>query len=278
MCSVYFILVSTANILFSRPPYNNDGQYWADQPRQAARTALKAVGLPASYEVGVLAQVIKHLQLQLETNFGIKISEAVFTSSHLLALYQDDLQDAAFHVGIQYTTPRGQFHPILWETASAYAGYGLGLCEHWRDKKRCQEEELQLPDIPILAVHYSRNALTVSLAEMLTAASAWEPDYRRVENFTLGSDAIRSYTSPDDYWADVKDALLETMRTFSLFPRPQTIMLTGDMVHDDFMNFLKATLNDYLGKVPPILSVDPVVVSAKGAAEFMRRGPAPYSV
>jgi hypothetical protein len=113
---------------------------------------------------------------------------------------------------------------------------------------------------------------------MLTAASAWEPDYRRVENFTLGSDAIRSYPSSDGYWEGVKDALLETMRTFPLFPRPQKIMLTGDMVHDDFMNFLKTTLNDYLGKIPPILSVDPVVVSAKGAAEFMRREPAPYSV
>jgi hypothetical protein len=121
--------------------------------------------------VGVLAQVIKHLQSQLETDFSINISEAVITFSHLLALYQDDLQDAAFHVGIQYTTPRGQFHPILWETASAYAGYGLGLCEHWRDKKRCLEDELKLPDIPILAVHYSHNALTAGLTEIHESGS-----------------------------------------------------------------------------------------------------------
>lgn len=105
-------------------------------PRRAARVALKTLGLPASYEVGVLAQVIRHLRSQLESDFGISISEAVFTSSHLLALYQDDLEDAAENVGIKYVTPASQFKPILWETAAAYAGHGLGLCKHWTDEKK----------------------------------------------------------------------------------------------------------------------------------------------
>jgi hypothetical protein len=98
--------------------------------------ALKTLGLPASYEVGVLAQVIQHLQSQLEFDFGISISEAVFTSAHLLALYQDDLEDAAENVGIKYVVPRWQFKPILWETAAAYAGHGLGICKHWREENR----------------------------------------------------------------------------------------------------------------------------------------------
>jgi len=119
-----------------RPPYDNDGEYWADQPRKGARLALKTMGLPASYEVGVLAQVIQHLRSQLEFEFGISISEAGFTSSHLLALYQDDLEDVAQFVGINYVTPRWQFKPIIWETAAAYAGHGLGMCKHWRDQKR----------------------------------------------------------------------------------------------------------------------------------------------
>lgn len=101
--------------------------------------ALKTLGLPASYEVGILAQVIRHLRSQLELDFGINISEAVFTSSHLLALYQDDLEDAAANVGIKYVAPMRQFKPIFWETASAYAGYGLGLCEHWRNEEKVRE-------------------------------------------------------------------------------------------------------------------------------------------
>lgn len=122
-----------------RPPYEDDGEYWADQPRQGTRTALKALGLPASYEVGVLGQVIRSLRSDIELEFGIKITEAVFTSSHLLALYQDDLEDAAENAGIEYIIPGYQFKPVFWETASAYAGHGLGLCEDWRDKVKVRQ-------------------------------------------------------------------------------------------------------------------------------------------
>jgi hypothetical protein len=133
---IYFNYISRADIVSLRPPYDNDGEYWDDVPRKSARMALKTLRLPASYEVGVLAQAIQHLRSQLEFDFGISISEAVFTSSHLLALYQDDLEDAAENIGIKYVAPRWQFKPILWETAAAYAGHGLGMCKHWRDENR----------------------------------------------------------------------------------------------------------------------------------------------
>ncbi|KAF8848382.1 hypothetical protein BDZ45DRAFT_732963 [Acephala macrosclerotiorum] len=253
------------------PPYDNDGEYWADQPRKGARMALKTLGLPASYEVGILAQVIQHLRSQLEFDFGISISEAVFTSSHLLALYQDDLEDAAENGGIKYVAPRWQFKPILWETAAAYAGHGLGMCKHWRDEDRCREENTQLPETTVLAVHYSHNALTVSLAEIQTAFDTWEPDYRRVENFALGSNAIPGYPSSNEYWANVKETLLQIMDKYPLFARPKTVMVTGDMAYGHFMKFLKETLYDYLGELPPILSSDAMAVVAKGAAEIMRR-------
>lgn len=261
-----------ANIIASRPPYDDDRAFWEDMPRRGARMALKTMGLPASYEVGILAQAIKHLRSQLESEFGISISEAVFTSSHLLALYQDDLEDVAVDAAIKYVTPRYQFQPLIWETAAAYAGYGFGMCEHWRDESRCWDEESKLPDTTVLGVHYSSNALTVSLAKVQTAFSTWEPNYRRIENFTLGSDAISRYPSSNDYWAEIKRTLLEIMEEYPLFPKPKTIIFTGDIAHSDFMDFLAKTLRGYLGKLPPILSTNAKVVSAIGAAEFMRRG------
>jgi hypothetical protein len=263
--------------LESRPPYEDDGQYWADQPRKALRATLKTAGLPASYEVGILSQLIKDLQSQLEEDFDIVISEAVFTSSHLLALYQDDLEDAAYHAGIKYITPNHLFKPILWETGSAYAGHNCGMCEHWRDEDRCTEEEERWPQITIFAVHYSRNALTTSLARVSAAIAVWEPDYRHEENFTLGSDGVNAYQSLDNYWADVKEALLLTMTTFPNFPRPEQILVTGDRAEGYFLRFLEEIMHEYLGHVPPILSTDATEVSARGAAEFMRRGPAPWS-
>lgn len=121
-------------------------------------------------------------------------------------------------------------------------------------------------------MHYSHNALTVSLAEIQTAFDTWEPDYRRVENFTLGSDAIPGYSNSKDYWANVKRTLLQIMDKYPGFARPETVMITGDMAYGYFMEFLEVTLSDYLGKLPPILSTDATVIAARGAAEIMRRG------
>lgn len=146
------------------------------------------------------------------------------------------------------------------------------MCTHWRDEKRCWDEESRLPDTAVLAVHYSHNALTVSLARIQSVFSTWEPNYRRVENFTLGSDAISGYSSSNDYWADVKGALLETMNEYPLFSKPNAIMVTGDMGHGLFMDFLIETLYEYLGEHVPVLSANAQVVSAMGAAELMRRG------
>ncbi|KAI1409643.1 hypothetical protein F5Y13DRAFT_169735 [Hypoxylon sp. FL1857] len=270
--------LSLASSRHLAPPYEDMEEYFNDQPRRAVRTALKKLGLPASHDVGVLAGVIKRLRSDLESNYHIHISEAVFTSTHLLALYQDDLMDLADHAGIKYVTPKRQFKPILWETAAAYAGYGLGLCEHWQDEERCQEETHNLPHIDLLAIHYSRTALTTGLVPVKTAVGAFEPDPLHVENFTLGSDAIENYLNPEDYWAGVKDVLLNVMCRFPGYPGPEKIMMTGDMVHsEDFMEFVKKTIEQHKGFIPPILCEDAQTAAAKGAAELMRRGPAPWS-
>ncbi|PNY23692.1 Uncharacterized protein TCAP_06365 [Tolypocladium capitatum] len=279
-CKEYRAVMAKLSLLSSRhlaPPYQDNGEYFDDQPRRAVRNALKKLGLPASYEVGVLAGVIQHLRSELELAYSIRISEAVFTSSHLLGLYQDDLMDMADHVGIKYVTPKNQFKPIIWETAAAYAGYGLGMCEHWEDDDWCRKDFEDIPGITLLAVHYSRNALTVSLVPVRNAIGAFEPDFLHDENFTLGSDAISGYSHPEDYWSGVKDLLLYTMRTFPGFPKPDKIMITGDMAHENFMNFLEETITQYMGFVPPIISEEAQLAAAKGAAEFMRRGPAPWS-
>lgn len=265
-------------LTLSRPPYQDDGEFYADQPRQAALFALMYAGLPASYDVGIIAQVIKQLKDPLESTFRVHIDEAVFTSTHLLALYQDDLEDAASFAGIKYVTLKKQFRPILWETASAYAGHGLGMCKHWQDDEKCLQEEIEFRKIPILAIHYSDNAFTSSLPEISLAVTTWEPNYRHDEKFTLGSDVMPTYTDPDDYWADVKSTPLYTMTTFPGLRKPQQIIVTGNKVDANFMNFLRASLQDYLGSVPLVLPVsESAVISAKGAAEFMRRGPAPWS-
>lgn len=233
-----------------------------------ARLFNKKAGLPASADVGTLASVIKTLRSQLEADLNIRISSAILTVAHLVALYQDDAQDIFEYVGIEYIEPKNQFRPLLWETAAAYAGYGLGICEHYHDKDICENEEQSLPRVSVFAVHYSRTALTTALVFLWQATALWEPDYRHLENFNLGSDAMARYASPDEYWRDVNGTL---EKLIDLWQFPQMVILTGDMVQGELIDVVQAVLYDRLKKTLPIYSDDATVVAAKGAAELKRR-------
>jgi len=255
-----------------RPPYEDMQQYFDDIPRVTERRLRKKVGLPATADVGILATVIKKLRSQIESDLKITVSDATLTTTHLEALYQDDVEDICEYAGFKYATPGSLQRPILWETSSAYAGYGLGICKHWQNHTQCGIESAAFPSLDVLAVHYSRTALTSTLAVIRVALGTWDPVYRRVENFNLGSDAKASYASEDDYWRNVKGALLQRMLEIPAMKKPVRIILTGDMVHGDFMHMLEEAMKDHIGEVPPIFSDDAVVVAAKGAAEFRRRG------
>ena len=158
------------------PPYDDMEEMWRDLPRKALRESLKLVGLPASYEVGILGHAAQRLRTKLEKTHNIHIDDAVFTGSHLAALYQDDLEDVAAFLKIHYFTPNWQFRPFVWESASAYAGYGFGLCEHWRDEVLCEKEMEEMENLPVMSVHFTRNALTVAMPVIHAAVMAWEPE------------------------------------------------------------------------------------------------------
>jgi hypothetical protein len=144
-------------------------EFFMDQPRVMARTIAKKAGLPATPEVGVLSTVIKKLRSQIESDLKITVSDGTLTTTHLVALYRDDIFDICDYAGIWNIVPNHLWNPVLWETSSAYAGYGFGLCEHWQNDTQCQIENHELSQTTVLAVHYSRAALTSSLAWIRTA-------------------------------------------------------------------------------------------------------------
>jgi len=75
------------------PPYDNLGDSWDDMPRQYLRSARKAIGLPASSDVGFLAKMLSDLRASVEERVG-PITSAGVTTLHLVALYDEDLHDA----------------------------------------------------------------------------------------------------------------------------------------------------------------------------------------
>ena len=71
-------------------------------PRQLQRKARKAMGLPASQDVGQLAKMLSDLRTLVEEEIGKPVESAGVATINLVALYQEDLRDAFEYVGLRY--------------------------------------------------------------------------------------------------------------------------------------------------------------------------------
>lgn len=235
------------------------------------REARKRAGYPASRDVAVLARLVQSLLSEVGLELGIKVSSVTIAVEHLVAVYQDDVEDLCDYLKLECPKPVKMFKPLFWETSAAYAGYGLGLCEHYKDKTACDAEDRAHPEVHVLAVHHSRAALSSSLAVLWDAAALSEPDLLHIEDFTLGRDAVNNYPSPEKYWAKVRDGLLRPMIEHPFATKPEVVIVTGDMVDDTFIRVLEDTLQGHLEKLPHIYSEGAATVASKGAAELKRR-------
>lgn len=280
----------------ARPPYESIEEQLLDAPRKLGREVFKKLGLPASADVGALASMIRSLRTRVEAELPgcllparedaaantTAAAAAVVGTPDLVALYADDVADACEHAGLACAAaspPAPRRPPVLHEAAGALAGHGLGLCAHWRDAAACAREDAARPRTHVLAVHYSRTALTAALVPARVAAGAAAPDGWHVEDFSLGRIGRARYDRDEDYWSDVKRAILMGMPGMPSIPRPDQIILTGEVDDAQFMGAFNEAMEEYLGTdIPPIYSDSPMVVAAVGNAEFRRRSLAYWPV
>jgi hypothetical protein len=189
----------------------------------------------------------------------------------LKALYQDDVEDMLDFLNIKHDH-LPFWRPLLRETSAVLAGYGLRLCEHYKTPPLCEAEMANMTDLAIYSIHYDRNSLTVSLAEVTSAYYLWEPSYRHIEDFSLGSN--NRYNNPGEqyYWEAVRDKLREPLIKLEDLPRPEMIFLSGDQVEDMvFKQIFRESLLSVMNPLPPIADCHPEFMAARGAAEFQKR-------
>ena len=247
--------------------------------RQLRRKARKAIGLPASQDVGHLAKMVSDLRALVEEQIGKPIESAGAATLNLVALYPEDLQDAFEYVGLRYLTFPVRYD-VSYETSAAYAGYGLGLCSDYTERNACYQEQVGMPSEVVMAVLYTRTVLTVSLSVMKSAYYLYEPLDRHLLDFSLGYDARTLSADEQDYWDAVGSKLEEILVDNPYFKRPAKILLMGDGVRDEnFQNTLQKAMDNHMARLPEILSEDSEGVAAKGAAEFAKRAPYdPYRI
>ena len=222
----------------------------------------------------MLSTMLKSLKKSVEDYLGENICTATTTLVHLRALYEEDIVDAFDFSGLKYCRLPHQYDwHLLYETSSAYAGYGLGLCSNYTDRPACEHEQQDAAWEDVMAVSYTRSALTVTFSQLKSAHYLYEG---HLEDFGLGSDARHQNPNEEYYWEMVRRLLLKMIVTNQYHPRPTRVLLLGESAQDPrFAQVLDAVLRSVMEDLPIVLRDEAENVAAMGVAEMAKRAPWP---
>ncbi|CAI6334389.1 unnamed protein product [Periconia digitata] len=249
------------------PPYDTMEELWKDWPRQLRRRTRKALGLPASADVGLLSNMLKQL-LDLPTDTpGLVLRElpVVISFPAMYGLSQEDIVDAASYLGVKTLYGQHIYQPR--NMVAAFAGHGRGLCETYQDKEACRQEGLQMPVHETLFVEYTNNALLLNAQIMREAHDLGSHDTSVYADFSLGS-------QQRDGGDELPEAILLFLQryygTASPAPRKMLAIITGQDVGDEIVEAVKRAVQAFEFELDLLVS-EPEYVTARGAAELAWR-------
>ena len=219
--------------------------------------------------------MLKALRAAAESFLGHDISSALAATPNLVALYQEDVDDAFEYIGLKSLDDPNPLFRMFHESAAAAASAGLGLCQDYTDPAACDEEELNMPMKTLLSVLYTKDSLCVELSVIKSVYWNYPyPSSPPAMDFTLGSNRIRDDPQEEYYWQAVKNTIYRgVLDGLRLEHRPSVVFVFGESSEDPvFRRILEDALRSLLGEVPEIVDVDPIFRPAQGAAELAKRG------
>lgn len=248
--------------------------YWAQ------RWLNKKRGLPATPDVGILADVLGSLHKAMSSRLDNHVDHAVISRPDLIHLVTEDIEEAASLAGFTSQQTRHIAGRVT-ETSAAYAGSGRGLCKHYEDIEFCEDEEIYLPIHVAIRLTLTETALTGSCVWFQSAYF----DFSSIDKFYFDLGAGNFSQDPPGWAERVQAAVFEIGSSCERFP--DLLLVLGDhAAKPEFVKAVKAALRELLRSVAdPGLHMlaasdvldaeaetdDSTFLAARGAAEFARR-------
>lgn len=248
----------------SSPPYTSMEDAWRDAPRELVRKGRKAAGYPASADVGTLSDLLRDLHERAEDHLSQPVPSAVISYTRLAGLYEEDINDAASYLGLM--TLRGYHLHQPREIIAAYAGNGMGLCEHYEDVSQCNQEGSALPLRQVLSVQIVHTALVLNTEGVRQALDVADYDTTARADFSDGFD------SPERVVASVTSILEERFR-FLPHPPEMVVIASGDSANSAILQNVTDAVSSS-GPTPRLFALEPLYIAARGAAELAWRAQA----
>lgn len=189
----------------SRPEEPHD--FWSDlryRYAQEKRRVNKALGRPATEEVGNIANLVLKLRTMVEERLGEPITSAIVSRPRLPGFHYQDMADVMEYLNLTRLTSYRQWGDVT-ENQVVFAADGRGLCSCPEDIRACDLEDQNLPFHSVASFTFTQSCLSLSLGSFRDAYT--NGDY--VANFypNLGLGHIGDYPNPGLYWREMKDTM-----------------------------------------------------------------------
>jgi hypothetical protein len=116
--------------------------------RKYLRRLNKALGRPATRDVGTLSSLLSELKASTEAQISTEIDRVAVTTPRFEALTSEDLNDALEYTGIRswliYPLP---YPTQISEANAVFAANGNGLCKQYTNLYECKAESMPLHQV-----------------------------------------------------------------------------------------------------------------------------------
>ncbi|KAL9616042.1 MAG: hypothetical protein Q9160_009043 [Pyrenula sp. 1 TL-2023] len=246
------------------PPYRKQGEWEHDLFRQIVRRTRKAIGLPASSDVGLLARLMQQLRETAESHLSQSIDAVVISYPTLTGLYVEAINDAADYVGLRVLTGFSFYQPR--NVFAAYAGHGMGICDQRGGMLQCRKELSALPVRDVLLAECTSTAMLLHVRRIRAAIDTADPDVTAFADFDDQNDSSSPY-DPSRLVHSVTQVLEEYYR-FKDRPKEITVVVSGNRGDDSLVTKIISEAVRSFGPEPDMLTKEALFISARGAAQL----------
>ncbi|KAF8853651.1 hypothetical protein BDZ45DRAFT_677536 [Acephala macrosclerotiorum] len=240
---------------------------------QAKRRWRRLKGIPSTEDITTLSGMLTQLRWLFGRELGMDVHGVVLSMRQMANLLPEDLAEALDWAALYPVKSYKYQHGSLHSANAAWAGMGMGICEHWQEIERCDEEEKHFRLKQALALTYTYDELVVEIVVMMNAHHSFRLVQARFPDLSYGTwDNDRSNTT---YWDTIGRKVVETSKR-SAWPIEE-LMLMGEYAEekrflDSIWKALGRTLDVQKLWAPlqrPEFNAE--FVAARGAAEMAKR-------
>lgn len=269
------IFLHTSPLTSLSPPFDTTLDEIRWNLDQASRAYRHLRGMPSTVDIEDLAYFLIRLKYFTSSTLRMPISRLAISLPVLPNLQWSDWEEAVAISGLDVLRSYKHYGDSLYTMNAAWAGMGYGLCEHWQDIEKCEEEEASIRSKFVLGIGFTSKEMWVTRALVENAHQRYTYLYHEYPD--LGYDNWKSNIFNSTFWDTLSGKVAEAVLMQKEL-EIEDLVLVGEYAEEKmFLDAVWKALGDVTPDVKKlweplqVSGFNAEFVAARGSAEFAKR-------